>query len=254
MEEDMKAIFRKLTIAAALAALALSCSNALADGPAAPKIEVTPLDFDFGKIPDDVKSKATYTIKNAGTAELVISDVRPTCGCTVANLTSKKLAPGETSTLEAVFDSRNLSGQVRRFINISSNDPKTSTFAVSLSADIVAKPAPNVELSVYSITNLLLGKGGSADRSVKVISSGQEDLAISEITTSPGVVARFGGETIGASQTRKVDIRLKPKEELPLEVTVAPKVAAGNFQEVVTLRSNSKRRPAVTLILQGVVQ
>jgi hypothetical protein len=219
-----------------------------------PRIEAMPMTFDFGSIDEGVRSKAVYTLKNTGTSELVIFDVKPTCGCTVANLSSKKIAPGETATLEAIYDSHNASGAVRRFINIQTNDPKNQTFTLGIAANVIAKPAPEINFSMYNATNLQLASGGSATRSITVTNVGQLDLVINEVTTSQGAAASLDTINAPPGQTTRGSIVLKPGESRKLDITISPKTKNGNFQEVVTVRSNAKRRPAATFIAQGIVQ
>ena len=231
----------------------------LADGDAPakkPKIVVTPMTVDFGTISDDVKSKAVFTIENKGDDELDIYDVKPTCGCTVANLSSKLIAPGKTATLEAVYDSHNATGPIHRFVNVASNDPATPTLGLGISAVVNPKPAPDVRLSVYNIPNINIAKGGHFPASVKLVSSGQLDLEIEEITSSPGVSLKFGDIDVPAGKTVKASLKMKPNEEKEMTIDVAPVAPSGNFQEIVTIRTNSKKKPggAVTIIIQGVIQ
>ncbi len=134
----------KAALICAVAALFLTisfCATATA-GQAMPKVEITPATVNLGTIDEGVKANATFTIKNAGDADLIIYDVRPTCGCTIANLSSKIIAPGKTATVQAIYNSRNASGQIRKFINVQTNDVKTGNVSLILSANVKAKPAP----------------------------------------------------------------------------------------------------------------
>ena len=237
------------TMLTALVSLALA-----ADNPPQPKIEVTPMTVNLGNISDDVKSKAVFTIKNAGNADLVIIDAKPTCGCTVANLTSKQIAPGKTATLEAVYDSHNGNGQIRKFVNIRSNDPKAETVTLQIDAVVTPKPAPDAGLSMYNIMGLQLGKGAKEDRTIKVMSNGQFPLVIDGISTSPGISAKFGNVDVPAGQNVNTKITLKPGESKDLSLVIAPKTQNGFFQEVLTIRSNSKHHPALTFVAQGQVK
>lgn len=246
--------FRALVACSVAVNLFLFAGVSHAADVAVPKIEVTPMTYDFGKISDDIKNNATFTIKNTGKADLVIYEVRPTCGCTVANLTSKKIAPGETARLDAVYDSHNANGQVHRFINVKSNDPATETVSLGLTAVVNPKPAPDINLSTFNIPNLQLAKGGKETRTIKVTNPGQMELVINEITTSSGVSAEIGKFEVIPAQTVKVDIKLKPGESTDMNLLISPKNTTGNFQELVTIRSDAKRRPAVTVVIQGMVQ
>jgi len=245
---------RHAALAAAIAAAAIINPGTAGAQGAQPKVEVSPANFDFGTVDEGTKSKAVYTLKNTGGAELIIYDIRPTCGCTVANLSKKIIPPGDSATLEAIYDSHNASGQVRRFINVRTNAPDMQTLSLALSANVKPVPAPDISFSLYNVTNLQLPSGGSAIRSINVTNTGQLDLVINEVTTSQGASGKLGDTDLAPGQTRKVTMTLKPGETTTLNVTVAPKVKAGNFQEIVTIRSNAKRRPAATFIAQGVVQ
>ncbi len=50
-----------------------------------PVIEIAEKIKDFGTVPKGDKIHATFEVRNTGKAPLEISQVRPTCGCTVAN-------------------------------------------------------------------------------------------------------------------------------------------------------------------------
>jgi len=247
-------IFRVLASSIFAVNVFLFAGVAYAADVAVPKIEVTPGTYDFGTISDDIKSNATFIIKNTGNADLIIYEARPTCGCTVANLTSKKLAPGETSRLDAVYDSHNANGQIHRFINVKSNDPKMETLSLGLTAVVSPKPAPDINLSTFSVPNLQMSRGGKEKRTIKVTNPGQMALVIEEITASAGVTAEIGKLRVNPAQTVKTAITLKPGESADMDLVIAPTINAGNFQELVTIRSNSIRKPAVTVIIQGVVQ
>ena len=241
-------------LTAALCIPAAGLCDTPAPAPAQPQAEVSPMSVDFGTVDEGVKSKATFTIKNAGKADLMILDVRPTCGCTVANLSSKQVAPGASATLDAVYDSHNASGAVHRYINVRTNDPKMESFSLGIIANVIPKPAPEITLSLYNAMNLQLGAGKSEKRDITVTNSGVMDLVLSEVTTSPGISATMDKDVFAAGQMTKAGITMKPGETRTLSITVAPKRPAGYFQEVLTIRSNAKRLPAASFIAQGIIQ
>ncbi len=221
-----------------------------------PKVEVTPAVFDFGTIDEGVKAKATFTIKNTGDANLVIYDVRPTCGCTIANLSSKTIAPGKSATLVAVYNSMNAGGPIRKFITVSTNarKPGNGTLPLGLSANVKAKPAPDIALSIYMLANIQIPSGGSTKRTITVSNPGHLDLLINGITASQGIQASIGGLKVENGQTAKTSLKLKPGQSEKMDVTISPKIKKGNFQEVLIIRSNSGKNPVRDFIVQGVVE
>lgn len=219
-----------------------------------PRVVVFPQSYNFGTVNEGDKAKAVFRIKNTGDVDLIIYDVRPSCGCTVANLSSKKLKPGETATLEAVYNSVNANGTIYKNVVVNTNDPGARTINLPITGTVKAVPQPDIMLSLFNVTNLQLPAGGKATRDVKITDTGQTDLVINEITTSPGMKATLDDRIIGEGQTVKMALTIKPGASKVMGITVMPRNIKGNFQEIVTIRSNSRRRPAVTFIAQGVVQ
>lgn len=120
------------TCAFALAALALA-PLAYAQQPApaatptpaapAPKLVIKDKNLDFGEVIHGQRTSLVVPIQNLGTAPLVIKDVKPSCGCTVADF-PKVIAPGKTGTLTLAFDSSERPPGYQSFrVAIYSNDP-----------------------------------------------------------------------------------------------------------------------------------
>jgi hypothetical protein len=58
---------------------------------------------------------------NNGGAELVITSVEATCGCTSPNWSKEALRPGEGNRLELIFDASGRSGTQRKLVKVRSN-------------------------------------------------------------------------------------------------------------------------------------
>jgi hypothetical protein len=83
----------------------------------------------------------TFRCKNTGDKPLYLYDVRPSCGCTVADYTKEPIAPGKEGKVEAQFDSKKSHpGDVHKTIFVSSNNSNYAPrslkfFGVLTSAD-----------------------------------------------------------------------------------------------------------------------
>lgn len=87
-----------------------------------PKIEVSEIDHDFGKVEQQTKAETTFILTNVGTDTLQIMSANPSCGCTAAVLDAKLLAPGKTSRLKVTFDPHNKAeGPFTKVITLVSN-------------------------------------------------------------------------------------------------------------------------------------
>lgn len=67
--------------------------------------------FDAGTVVKGEVVKASFVVKNTGEYPLVISEVRPSCSCTVADKPSEPLAPGQTTTIVAKVETANVSAK-----------------------------------------------------------------------------------------------------------------------------------------------
>lgn len=59
---------------------------------------------DFGKIPQGKPVTYEFTFTNVGTEPIIISEVRPSCGCSVAEFTKTPVKPGEKGTISVTYN------------------------------------------------------------------------------------------------------------------------------------------------------
>lgn len=104
---------------------------------AAPQVQFEKESLDFGKIAGGQPIDVVFAFKNVGDAELEITGIRPGCGCTKAQAKSSKLAPGESSTIEAVFNSTGFNGAINKGITVNTNDPAQGTVHLSIRGEVV---------------------------------------------------------------------------------------------------------------------
>ena len=100
-----------------------------------PSINFESIEHDFGDINAGVKVEHTYKFTNSGTGDLVISDAKASCGCTVPNYTKEPVKPGATGEVSVVFDSTGKSGSVSKTVTLTLNTEK-GTETVDFKANI----------------------------------------------------------------------------------------------------------------------
>lgn len=83
-------------------------------------------DFDFGTIKQGEKVEHTYKFTNEGTGDLIISDAKASCGCTVPDYTKEPVKPGGSGIVHVVFDSAGKSGAVNKTVTLTLNTEKGS--------------------------------------------------------------------------------------------------------------------------------
>jgi Protein of unknown function (DUF1573) len=77
--------------------------------------------FNFGTIKQGEKITLKFRCKNTGTKPLVLTNVRPGCGCTVAEYSKEAILPNKEGWVTASFDSKKFCGEVHKSVLASSN-------------------------------------------------------------------------------------------------------------------------------------
>lgn len=102
-------------------ATATAAAAAANEPAAATTIQWLDSTFDKGTITEGDKIEIVYRFKNTGENPLIIKDVRPSCGCTVAEKPLEPVAPGKEGSIKAVFDSHNKPGPNHKTITVVTN-------------------------------------------------------------------------------------------------------------------------------------
>ncbi|MEJ5104909.1 DUF1573 domain-containing protein [Chryseobacterium sp. MYb328] len=87
-------------------------------------IALSESNFDFGKIKKGDKVEHVYEVTNTGKNPLVISEVKPGCGCTAPDFTKEPIMPGKKGKITLHFDSSNFDGNVQKYADVFANVEK----------------------------------------------------------------------------------------------------------------------------------
>ncbi len=98
-------------------------------------IALSETNFDFGKIKKGEKVSHVYEVTNTGENPLIISQVKPGCGCTAPEFTKEPIMPGKKGQITLAFDSSSFDGMVSKQAHIYANTEKTPIL-LTFSADI----------------------------------------------------------------------------------------------------------------------
>lgn len=91
--------------------------------------------FDFGKIKKGDVVEHVYEVTNTGKNPLIISNVQPTCGCTVPDFTKDPILPGQKGKITLKFNSANFDGVVHKSAEVYANVEKIPV-ELTFTADI----------------------------------------------------------------------------------------------------------------------
>ena len=200
---------------------------------------------DFGEILEGQVVTHLFEITNQGTADLKITKVRATCGCTAAQPAQTELKPGEKTTIKVEFDSSRRLGLQQKLVYVFSNDPKTPEYKLTFNAVVVEKlEAPKgakvaklvLEKKQYDFGNVEEGK--VVEGKIGFTNAGQATLEIIDVKTSCGCTAALLSSK-----------KLNPGEKGTLKIELDTSNREGILTRTVTLYSNDPTQANQTITL-----
>ena len=102
-----------------------------------PSVQITPPEVDLGVVPVGQAVERVFLIRNVGELRLLITDVRSTCQCTVADLPSRAVTPGTAVQLHVTFKATS-AGEKSQRVKIQTNDPSNPVQMIKIQARAVA--------------------------------------------------------------------------------------------------------------------
>lgn len=83
-------------------------------------------EYDFGTVDEGEIVETTFKVTNSGKTDLVITDAKVTCGCTVPVWPKKPIKPGETENIKVRFNTRGKKNRQQKNITLITNTEKGS--------------------------------------------------------------------------------------------------------------------------------
>lgn len=77
--------------------------------------------YDFGTVNEGEIIETTFKVTNSGKTDLVITDAKVTCGCTVPVWPKKPIKPGETESVKVKFNTSGKQNRQQKNITLITN-------------------------------------------------------------------------------------------------------------------------------------
>lgn len=173
--------------------------------------------------------KVNFRIENAGTEDLVVSDIRPSCSCASASLSRGKLRPGESGDLKVLLkpgDLREHSASITLYSNCHLNP----AFMFRMTWEVRGP----IELEPQRFSGIELIAGESVCHEVAIKTDPEirpDDLLISHSAASDGLAAEV---ELDAS-LKLAFLRIRSRSDTP----------CGSYTGAVYFRHKSLELPAV---------
>lgn len=93
---------------------------------------------------EDDNGVRIFEFTNTGDADLIITNVQSTCGCTVPSKPTEPIPPGKTGKIEVKYNMH--TGPIRKTITVESNAVNTEDgkVAIKIKGEVIEKPVVNL--------------------------------------------------------------------------------------------------------------
>ena len=106
-------------------------SNGNSDTSMLPKFSFSEDVHDFGKIIQGEKVSFSFKFKNIGKSDIIITDAKGSCGCTVADYPKTPIKPNSEGSVDVTFNSEGKKGFQHKTITIIANtQPNTKVLSI----------------------------------------------------------------------------------------------------------------------------
>jgi hypothetical protein len=103
-----------------------------------PKMTFKKMVHDFGNINEGEKVETKFEFTNTGEADLIISNAKGSCGCTVPEFPKEPIKPGQTKSMLVTFDSQGKPNQQEKTVTIDCNT-ESGTEKITIKANVKPK-------------------------------------------------------------------------------------------------------------------
>lgn len=204
---------------------------------AAPAIEFTTREYDFGRLEAGKAIQHDFTFTNKGDAKLSVTHVLTSCGCLTSTDWSRDIAPGQQGRVPFSFNSTGMAGDFYRTLTVSTNDPAQPSIMLTIKGEVWQKiqitPA-TAQLKVLSPSAQV------ASGSVSIVNHTAVPLKLqAPVSHSPQLSARVE--------------EIKPGKEFRVHIQTVPPVSTKIIRGLIVIGTNSSETPVLNIPVTAVL-
>jgi len=203
---------------------------------AAPKLEVSETEFDFGFVPQHARVTHLFWLKSTGDATLNISEVDPGCSCTKTPLEKRVLPVGDSTLLQLIFRTQYYRQPVKKHPKIYVTGSKAPT-QLTFTAVVTARPDSTYPVIVTPY------KLDVSQISERPITGG--DFTVTNRTDQPLEATLVSGWN--PLFTLKLPETIPPGESAPGHLTLTEEGRGRTFEASFTFELNDAKKSRFTV-------
>jgi hypothetical protein len=198
--------------------------------------------YNFGIIEEGKSVNHTFEFTNNGTGTLIVREVRPTCGCTVAGDYDKEVKPGHNGKIPVTLDTTGFEGYSAKSVIVKTNVPGNSDHILTLEGTV--KVSVSVTPRVLSLGNIERNRTAPLEGKITIANRLPDPIKITDVIkitddiTIPNVTV----------SNDNVETKIETLEDgfvYSLGVTVKPPFKHGQVMGTIVVKTDSEILPEI---------
>ena len=183
-----------------------------------------------------------FKVRNEGKADLLINDVKPSCGCTLGKF-DKVVKPGQEGKITLTIDTKAFSGPISKTAIVLTNDPVKPQFSLALSAYV----KPYVEVAPWGFFRIQ-GLVGEELTSELILGSDEADFKPGKVEVPHPYLS---ATMVPATEKDRLEGKGKTQWKITLKADkTAPAGIPGGEVKVAT---GIAKQPEVVIKVSGII-
>ena len=195
---------------------------------------------DFGAVAVAAKTEFRFPIVNTFSSHIHIQSVRASCGCTTPFVETEYIAPGQTGTIRARFNTDTFRGKRGATLTVVMDQPFYSEIRLRVDgyirSDMVFHPG--------SLEFGTVNQGDAVSKSTKLLYAGRSDWKVVDFRSNQAWLQPSYQQISRGNGRIDYELSVKVREDAP----------TGYFQDEVTILTNDRTMPRVPLRVTGQVE
>ena len=192
--------------------------------------------YDFGKIYIGDIVKHGFKFKNSGYGELIIKNVKSSCGCTAALVSKSNLLKDEEGEVQIKFNPGRYVGKVTKSVTVNSNDLQKPSYKLTITGEVIEE----VSINPKHINFGIIRKGDSCTRTIEVKTIPELKTEIKKVESpNPYIVT--------------AQIKSKVNSSYNYQVTISKYDYIGKFSGMVFVYTSSSKQERIDIPFSGEV-
>lgn len=192
--------------------------------------------YDFGKIYIGDIMEHGFKFKNDGDGELIIHNVKTSCGCTAALVSKSNLLKDEEGEVKIKFNPGRFVGKVTKAVTVNSNDPQNPSCKLTITGEVREEVSVNPKHINFGI----IRKGDSCTRTIEIKIIPEMKTEIKKVESPNSYI------TI-------TQIKSKGNSSYNYQVNISKYDYIGKFSGMVFVYTNSSKQERIDIPFSGEV-